>query len=156
MPAKKRAKAKRKGSGVTAEGLKDSGERREFPSGAVRDRGTLKGRPDLMCYFADMREAVWFEKGALKYVVRNWEKGMPLSEFYNSAWRHMEKWKAGFVDEDHLAAARWNISCAIETEERIKRGILPAELDDLPHTYAGFDDPDNIFIPVVGQLTHIK
>jgi hypothetical protein len=123
-------------------GLKDSGERREVSTGAVRDASKLKGRPDLDCYFANRRVEVIYEKGAMKYAVRNWEKGMPLSWFYSSARRHMEKWKAGFVDEDHLAMARWNIDCAIETEERIKRGLLPAELDDLPHTYEGFSDPD--------------
>jgi len=38
----------------------------------------------------------------------------------------------GNVDEDHAAAAAWNIMCFIETQERIEKGILSKELDDLP------------------------
>jgi len=122
---------------VTAE-IKDSGERRTFDSGAQRDRGnTYKGRPDLMPIYPLLRAAVHFEKGAIKYQPRNWELGMPLSEYYNSAMRHAWKVLAGFDDEDHEAAWLWNVMCFIETKERIARGLLPADLDDMPRTYAG-------------------
>ena len=42
------------------------------------------------------------------------------------------KYLEGHRDEDHLAAARWNIGGMIHTEEMIGRGLLPGELDDLP------------------------
>ena len=38
--------------------LHDSGERREFASGAVRDRGGRKPRPDLISPHAQMREGM--------------------------------------------------------------------------------------------------
>ncbi len=117
--------------------LKDSGERRVFGTGAQRDRGQLKGRPDLRPVHALHRLDLHMEKGAKKYAARNWELGMPLSEFYNSAARHAEKLLAGYTDEDHEAAWLWNVACFIETRERVAAGLLPAELDDMPRTFAG-------------------
>jgi hypothetical protein len=35
-------------------------------------------------------------------------------------------------DEDHLAAAAWNVMAMIHTEERVAAGLLPDGLDDLP------------------------
>jgi hypothetical protein len=40
---------------VTGFVVKDSGERRTFATGSVRDRGDLKPRPDLISPFAMMR-----------------------------------------------------------------------------------------------------
>lgn len=77
------------------------------------------------------------EKCAAKYEPRNWEKGMPLSEYINSMQRHLDKLKDGFEDEPHDDAVLWNIVAFMETKERIRRGILPAELDDLQTVYAG-------------------
>lgn len=122
---------------IPLSGLKDSGTRRSFDTGAQRDAVQGKGRFDLTSYFPLKRYAQHMEKGAIKYAARNWEKGMPLSVFLNSLENHLQKLKAGFTDEDHAAAVLWNIAGFIETEERIKRGLLPKELDDLPHTYAG-------------------
>jgi len=63
---------------------------------------------------------------------RNWEKGMPLSWFMDSGLRHLFKHLAGMRDEDHLAAALFNISGLIWTENEITEGRLPADLNDLP------------------------
>jgi len=79
------------------------------------------------------RDAVHLENGALKYGDRNWEKGQPLSRYLDSALRHLMRFLAGHRDEDHLAAARWNIGALIHTEELIRRGDLPRELNDLPN-----------------------
>lgn len=126
--------------GVTAKpeesGIKDSGERRTFQTGAQRDRGTMKGAPILRAVHALNRYDRWNEKGAKKYAARNWEKGMPLSEFFNSAQRHLDKLMAGYVDEDHAAAAAWNILHFMEIKHRIACGLLPKELDDMPTTFA--------------------
>lgn len=118
-------------------GLKDSGERRQFSTGAQRDRGTMKGRPDLRAIHALQRYDLHNERGAAKYSARNWELGIPLSEFYNSANRHAEKLLAGYTDEDHAAAWLWNVMHFIETKHRIEIGVLPLELDDMPKTFAG-------------------
>lgn len=117
--------------------LKDSGERREVGTGAVRDRSSGKGRFDLLPLFGILAVAAQMERGAEKYKARNWEAGMPLSWFADSGKRHLEKFLAGFDDEPHLDAALWNLACLAEGRERIKRGLWPAELDDLPKTYAG-------------------
>jgi hypothetical protein len=97
--------------------LPDSGKRELFESGAVRDIRGGKGRFDLLPPEALLRYAVHMENGAGKYDDRNWEKGMPISRFFDSAMRHMVKYLAGYNEEDHLAAAMWNIGCIMHFEK---------------------------------------
>ncbi len=111
--------------------VKDSGERQEFNTGARRDTQSGKGRYDLLPPRAIKRLAKHYENGAKKYGDRNWEKGMPLSRFMDSAMRHMFKTLEGQRDEDHLIAAAWNILGIAEIQERIEEGLLPKELDDI-------------------------
>lgn len=111
--------------------VKDSGERQEFNTGARRDTQAGKGRFDLLPPRAIKRLAKHYENGARKYGDRNWEKGMPLSRFMDSAMRHMFKTLEGQKDEDHLIAAAWNVLCVAELQERIEEGLLPKELDDI-------------------------
>lgn len=106
--------------------LKDSGERREFKTGAVRDRAVGKGRFDLIATQMMFRLARQYEAGAVKYADRNWEKGMDFSVYIDAALRHLEKYVAGWMDEDHLAAALWNLAALAFMEEKMP------ELDDLP------------------------
>jgi hypothetical protein len=112
--------------------IKDSGTRNEFATGAVRDAETGKGRFDLLPCHALTRLAQHFENGARKYADRNWEKGIPTHRYLDSALRHTFKYLDGYRDEDHLAAAAWNLLCLIETEHRIDDGRLPKELQTLP------------------------
>ena len=111
---------------------KDSGQRREFPSGSVRDRAKGKGRFDLIPPEPMFRLAGLYERGAEKYDARNWEKGQPLSSYLDSCERHLYMLKAGHADEDHAAAAVWNLFGYVTTLDRIERGLLPASLDDRP------------------------
>lgn len=145
--------------------IKDSGERTEFESGAVRDMHEGKGRCDLLpldvvstcmgdtiifainlfleseykrtdyltkClevfsekYFNGSMEtmflelAVHFEQGAKKYGENNWQKGIPIWCYIDSAVRHYLKYLRGDTDERHDRAFVWNIVCAIWT---IKNG----------------------------------
>ena len=154
--------------------IKDSGNRTEFQTGAVRDIQQGKGRFDLMpldimsevfaVEFADEFEegsiadvlksiaffkrtgnirwlciaiaqyslavnvdlpklmldvARHFENGALKYGERNWQKGIPISRYIDSATRHLMKDLAGETDEDHAAAFVWNCMCAAWTMEHL-------------------------------------
>lgn len=115
--------------------IKDSGERSIFTSGAQRDLQSGKGRFDLIPDAALWELAKHYERGALKYSDRNWEKGMPMSRFIDSASRHLAEFKMGLVDEPHLVSALWNLICALETIIRIQNGILPKELDDLPYPF---------------------
>lgn len=122
--------------------IKDSGERRSWKTGAQRDSSSdSKGRPDLRPVHALNVLDQHMARGALKYEARNWELGMPLSIYYNSATRHAEKFLAGYDDEDHLAAWFWNVACLIETRERIRVGLLSEELDDMPNTFVGQEPP---------------
>lgn len=118
------------------ESIADSGAREEMPTGSVRDTRDGKGRYDLVSPLALARLAKHHELGAKKYRSnngRNWELGQPLSRFFDSAVRHMYRYLEGHRDEDHLAAAMWNIQGIIHTEEMIERGLLPRELHDLPN-----------------------
>ena len=109
----------------------------EFKTGSVRDSRLGKGRYDLISPFAMARLATHFENGATRYGIRNWELGQPLSRYWDSAVRHLNKYltnKMLGVDqpEDHLAAAMWNVHCILHTEEMIERGLLDDKLDDFP------------------------
>lgn len=125
--------------------LKDSGQRRMFETGAQRDGDQRKRyrRFDLLPVHALHRLAVHFGKGAEKYSARNWERGIPLSVLMNSAEAHRLKLLAGYDDEPHADAWLWNVACFVETMIRIQLGLLPKELDDLPHTCAGMQPPED-------------
>jgi len=112
--------------------VRDSGEYRSFPTGAVRDTAGNKPRPDLVSPLALMRVGRWMALGANKYGERNWELGMPFSVFYASAVRHLLKWAMGWRDEDHLAAVIFNVQAIIHFEE-----LGRAELDDMPRYQGG-------------------
>src|SRR4030042_91554 len=106
--------------------IDDSGEHRDFPSGARRDKKAGKGRYDLLPFRTIHHLAVHFQKGADKYSARNWEKGMPVSEFMDSALRHASEFMIGLEDgENHLISAIWNLCCAYDTILRIQEGLLP-------------------------------
>lgn len=56
-----------------------------------------------------------FEEGAEKYGENNWQKGLPVRCYINSAVRHYLKWLRKDDDEPHDRAFCWNIMCAIWT-----------------------------------------
>ncbi len=112
--------------------MKRTGKNENFKTGSRRDSREGKGRFDLLPARALLRLARRFEDGAKNYGDRNWEKGQPVSRFIDSASRHINCYLAGERDEDHLAAAAWNILCAADTIDRIQEGKLPKELNDLP------------------------
>lgn len=150
--------------------LPDSGSRRQFDSGAVRDMAEGKGRCDLLpldvvidllrpdltkppgpelviLFWIDrfkqngrsielysaltkfathafsslpnmlLETAKHFEAGALKYDDNNWQKGIPVSVYIDSAIRHYLKLLRGDTDEPHDRAVCWNLMCAIWTCE---------------------------------------
>lgn len=95
-------------------GIKDSGNRREFETGAVRDMQEGKGRMDLLPWAAIIEISKHCEAGAKKYGEHNVDKGMPTSSLCDSAARHLAKYLTGQKDEPHLVAAAWNLLWAIE------------------------------------------
>jgi len=128
--------------------VKDSGERREFETGSRRDVRRGKGRFDLVNPIALKRLARHYENGGAKYGDHNWELGQPMMSYIDSALRHLYSFVEGNRDEDHLSAAAWNAFAAIYTEEMVRRGILPPELNDMPNylTAEGFES-------TVGKMT---
>jgi hypothetical protein len=149
--------------------IKDSGDRTQFETGAVRDMREGKGRCDLMplevvgelmgdsiitrlktflsfknttylytilndfAKFYDdgktkttpdeicnqryctmfLEVAKHFEEGAKKYGENNWQKGIPVKCYIDSAVRHYLKWLRGDKDEPHDRAFCWNLMCCI-------------------------------------------
>jgi hypothetical protein len=113
--------------------MKDGGKRQSFGEGrAVRDTADNKPRPDLISPFADERVGHWLQIGAEKYTERNWEGGMPFTRAVASLRRHLMQYQQGMRDEDHLAAIVCNATFLMHYEEMIERGVLPAELNDMP------------------------
>lgn len=118
--------------------VKDSGEREEWATGSRRDTRKGKGRFDLIPFYPLLRLAQHYENGAVKYGDRNWEKGQPLSRYRDSAVRHVLLWNSGAMDEDHASAAVWNIFGFLWTQEQIRLGKLPKELNDVEETEEPF------------------
>ena len=107
--------------------IKDSGERRSFDTGAVRDMAAGKGDMVSLPNAAILRLSKHYEAGATKYGRWNYLKGLPVSSFMDSALRHLFKYLDGWDDEDHLAAAAFNVLGAMEMEAKHK------ELIDIPN-----------------------
>lgn len=97
----------------------------DYPTGAVRDTGG-KGRCDLLPHSALLRVARHMENSLADHEERNWERGLPMHCFLDSAMRHVFKYMDGQTDEDHLAAAATNLLMALWTEAH-----LPA-MQDIP------------------------
>lgn len=107
--------------------IKDSDERTDFSTGAVRDMHEGKGDMVSLPNAAILRLSKHYEAGAKKYGRWNYTKGIPVSSFLDSALRHLFKYLDGWDDEDHLSAAAFNILGAMEMEAH------HPEMNDLPN-----------------------
>lgn len=65
------------------------------------------------CYTMMLEVAKHFEEGAKKYGENNWQKGIPVHCYIDSAIRHYLKWLRGDKDEPHDRAFVWNLMCCI-------------------------------------------
>jgi hypothetical protein len=101
---------------VSGFAVKDSGERQEFASGMRRDVTT--GKVDYTLTLDGPmfeRWAAHLTKGAGKYAPRNWmlaDGDDEYGRFRESAFRHFIAWFRGDTDEDHAAAAFFNVNGA--------------------------------------------
>jgi hypothetical protein len=111
--------------------LPDSGARSEFKTGAVRDAMSGKGTPSLIPIEALRAVSQRFEDGATKYGRDNWKKGIPLSRYVDSLYRHLWQLMEDDQAEDHGGAVIWNAMCLIQTKKWISEGKLPEELNDI-------------------------
>ena len=105
--------------------IKDSGNRRSFTSGALRDTEQGKGRMDLLPWNGIIELSKHCENGAIKYGENNIDRGIPFSSLLDSGARHLAKFIAGEEDENHLVAACWNLMWALEFS------VTKPELNDL-------------------------
>lgn len=93
--------------------VKDSGERKEFANGMMRDTDEGKPRYDLLDRAFLKRWAIHMAKGAKKYGDNNWRLASDeaaLERFKGSAFRHLIQWLEGDQDEDHAAAVAFNLA----------------------------------------------
>lgn len=67
-------------------------------------------------YTAVLELSKHFEEGAKKYGEHNWQKGIPLQSYIDSAVRHYLKWRRGDKDEPHDRAVLWNLVCLMWTK----------------------------------------
>lgn len=119
--------------------IKDSGERTEFSSGAVRDMHEGKGDMASIPWEAILRLSKHYEAGAKKYDRWNFRKGIPVSSFIDSACRHLAKYQCGCDDEDHLAAAAFNVLGAM-LMENIKPEMIDLPLREGKKTFNYFEE----------------
>lgn len=101
----------------------DAGTFQYFETGAVRDSHDGKPRYDLIDPMFLARFAEHMRKGAEHYGEHNWTKGIPSSRYMASLLRHVEAFRRGDWDEDHLAAVAFNVMGLMRNED--------TELDDL-------------------------
>lgn len=112
--------------------VKDSGERRQFESGMVRDVDTNKVKFHLIASGPMFKR--WAEhltKGAVKYSENNWmlaEGQAEFDRFRASAFRHFMQWYYGDRDEDHAAAVFFNINGAEYVGAKLESHATPREL----------------------------
>lgn len=112
----------------------------KFDTGALREDKTGKGRCDLLPMCALLRLSKHYEAGTAEHGERNWEKGLPMHSFLDSAIRHIFKYMDGQTDEDHLCAAAWNILGAMWTEEK------KPEMMDIPTRFKTIDMGNGSYI----------
>lgn len=105
---------------------KTDAEERVFETGANRDNNDSKGDMASVPWEAILRLSRLYQEGAKRYERWNFRKGIPVSSFIDSACRHLAKYQCGMDDEDHLAAAAFNVLGAMLMEE------TKPEMIDLP------------------------
>lgn len=92
--------------------LVDSGVRIVSPTGGLRE--PKEEYFHLIPMDPMMRLAKHYYNGSIKYGKRNWQKGVYWSTCIDAIFRHVFKFKEGHNEEDHLAAACWNIVALME------------------------------------------
>lgn len=95
---------------------------RHFNTGSVRDTAEGKPRMGLLPWDLLRRVAVLYTKGAEKYEADNWRKGQPKDTTMDSLTRHLEAYRHGETDEDHLSAVIWNALSMMNVDEYLLRG----------------------------------
>ena len=114
-----------------------SSEETVHPSGAQRDTRIGKGAFCWIPWSAIFLVSRIYENGNRQRGIRNWEKGMPLEQYLDSALRHITRHLAGDRSEPHISQAIWNLLNFLQTSIWVKLGLRPKELNDLPDHFTG-------------------
>jgi len=99
--------------------------------GGNRGVKKYKGKYTLIPPHGMNRVARWYELGAEKYGLRNWEKGLSPDECLECLIRHTEKYLDKWTDEDHLAAIIWNAFSLMHYEQHLDVNEVYKKLWDL-------------------------
>lgn len=121
--------------------VKDSGARESWETGARRDTQDGKPRYDLIPLHPLNRLAMHYTNGAVKYGEHNWTKGLPISRFYASLFRHLIAFAEGDETEDHLAAVAWNAFAIMHFQNKGYRAPDGTDLNDMA-IHRGDEVPD--------------
>ena len=106
---------------------RDSNNVKAYENGSFRDRPLGKGIYHAMPMIALKRTAQRYEYGQTKYGKSGaYKEGLPVSDSWNSAMRHLIEYMDGDNSEDHLAAVVWNCFCMMEME------VNKPEWQDIP------------------------
>lgn len=99
-----------------------------FSTGAVRDTNSSKeDYIESISWLTLRRFAQYMSSKAAVYGRGNWAKGIPIDSYEQSLLRHIQKYLANKYynaglepNEDHLAAAMFNLQGIIHEEEKLK------------------------------------
>lgn len=125
--------------------FKVENNKRVFDTGATKNISKGKGRYDLIPCEALEALAKRFEFGVEQGHEENgYRKGIPDNVLFDSAMRHLNQARAGYKDEDHLAAVMWNVSVLIfNREQRPKSAIEVNFGTHLDNLYKEKGDDEN-------------
>ena len=94
------------------------GELIKYEGGGVRESAMGKGTYKYVPPVALQRLSHRYQYGEMKYgATDNFKKGLPISNCWDSAMRHLIAYIDGDNREDHLAAVAWNVFCIMEMEK---------------------------------------
>ncbi len=72
----------------------------------------------LVCPTGLKRLAETYAEGATKYAPDNWALGLPINDTLNHVLRHLNEYRLGNEDEDHLAHAAWGLFTLMHLEDK--------------------------------------
>jgi hypothetical protein len=124
----------------------------QYSTGAKRDNREGKGAFHWMPWDALWLVSNIYEKGNKGRSEnpnkdghdRNWEKGMPILDYLQSAMNHITAHISGDRSEPHISQAIWNLLNYLQVSIWIMLGFRPKELNQLPdhrHDWNYGDEP---------------
>lgn len=95
-----------------------------FSTGAVRSKDADDLRYDLIPPGPLKRLARRYAIGAAKYGDHNWLRGFPAGDVFKHLMKHLEAYRAGDREDDHLAAVAWGVFALMHYESTGRDDLL--------------------------------